>query len=363
MDIEAEKSIDVAKNAMKEGDYAKAKRFLIKSLNIQETDRARALLAQCECYLSSNSQSKPAQESSTERTKTEDSKENKRTYTDDDVKLCEDILKKTDYYAILNIPKTATEEEIKKSYRKLALKLHPDKNRAPQANEAFKKVSQSFSCLSNKEKRKIYDEHGTEQAYRQQYRRYFREEDDIDPEDLFDLFFGMGFHRRPRRRYHYQSNGQHQTQMRNQQPDVLRQLLPLLAIFILLFGMMFAGYRESGRTFKYERAFSLSKTQWYNNERRTTRAKVTYFVGEDFGSLCGDDVHKLAEAEEEVELKYLNLLQNACLKAENRRRNIQTQLYYYYNTEASKRQLQRELSRIDFGACDEYDKVYQKIRG
>ena len=59
-------------------------------------------------------------------------------YSQDDVKRCKDVIGKTDYYEILGIPRTATEDEIKKAYRKLALRLHPDKNKAPQAEEAFK---------------------------------------------------------------------------------------------------------------------------------------------------------------------------------------------------------------------------------
>lgn len=59
-------------------------------------------------------------------------------YSQDDVKRCKDVLGKKDYYEILGIPRTATEDEIKKAYRKLALRLHPDKNKAPQAEEAFK---------------------------------------------------------------------------------------------------------------------------------------------------------------------------------------------------------------------------------
>lgn len=52
-----------------------------------------------------------------------------------------EFLKKKDFYEILNISKTANDEEIKKAYRKLALLYHPDKNKNPSANEAFKKVA------------------------------------------------------------------------------------------------------------------------------------------------------------------------------------------------------------------------------
>jgi DnaJ-class molecular chaperone len=56
---------------------------------------------------------------------------------------------KTNFYEILCLQKTATDEEIKKAYRKLALRVHPDKNRAPAAVDAFKKVGQAYACLSD----------------------------------------------------------------------------------------------------------------------------------------------------------------------------------------------------------------------
>jgi DnaJ-domain-containing protein 1 len=53
---------------------------------------------------------------------------------------CEEIIKKKCYYEILGVAKESTEEEIKRSYKKLALKFHPDKNQSQHASEAFKKV-------------------------------------------------------------------------------------------------------------------------------------------------------------------------------------------------------------------------------
>lgn len=62
-----------------------------------------------------------------------------------------------DYYKILGVPKTATADEIKKSYRKLALQYHPDKNKTPGAEEKFKEIAEAWTVLSDKEKKKIYD--------------------------------------------------------------------------------------------------------------------------------------------------------------------------------------------------------------
>ncbi len=65
-----------------------------------------------------------------------------------------------DYYGVLKIPKNATIDEIKKAFRKNALKYHPDKNEALNAEEKFKLIAEAYDVLSNKTKRDIYDMFG-----------------------------------------------------------------------------------------------------------------------------------------------------------------------------------------------------------
>jgi len=65
-----------------------------------------------------------------------------------------------DFYKILGIAKGASDDEIKKAYRKLALKYHPDKNKAPAAEERFKEIAEAYEVLSDKKKRDIYDKYG-----------------------------------------------------------------------------------------------------------------------------------------------------------------------------------------------------------
>ncbi|XP_017072341.1 dnaJ homolog subfamily B member 4 [Drosophila eugracilis] len=67
-----------------------------------------------------------------------------------------------DYYKILGIERNASNEDVKKGYRRMALRYHPDKNDHPQAEAQFKEVVAAFEVLSDKEKRQIYDQFGEE---------------------------------------------------------------------------------------------------------------------------------------------------------------------------------------------------------
>jgi len=105
-----------------------------------------------------------------------------------------------DFYQILGVDRGASDDDIKKAYRKAALKYHPDKNQSPGAEEKFKEISLAFEVLKDKQKRSVYDRFGEEGlnssgtgggaggangsganfAYKQ----------NLDPHDLFNMMFG-----------------------------------------------------------------------------------------------------------------------------------------------------------------------------
>lgn len=122
-----------------------------------------------------------------------------------------------DYYDILEVAKTASKEDIKKSYRKLALKWHPDKNPDNQetATKKFKEISEAYEVLSDEKKRRMYDQYGREgvngadtrnghrqRGHRHRYQQDFEGFEDFDgvfgfpnfvfrdPNDVFREFFG-----------------------------------------------------------------------------------------------------------------------------------------------------------------------------
>jgi len=67
---------------------------------------------------------------------------------------------KRDFYEVLGVAKTASAAELKKAYRQLALKYHPDRNKAADAAEKFKEISEAYEVLGNQEKKKTYDQYG-----------------------------------------------------------------------------------------------------------------------------------------------------------------------------------------------------------
>ena len=108
-----------------------------------------------------------------------------------------------DYYKVLNISRDANENDIKRSYRKLAMKYHPDKNKNDKkAEEKFKKIGEAYGVLSDKEQKEQYDNYGKEGL---------QGGPQINPNDIFQSFFGGSNH--------------HSTSMNGEIPDIFSNMM------------------------------------------------------------------------------------------------------------------------------------------
>lgn len=131
---------------------------------------------------------------------------------------------KRDYYEVLGVAKSATADELKRAYRKLALEWHPDRNKSPEATDTFKEINQAYEILSDPQKRQSYDQFGHSAfepgsggfgggspfggGVRQGPFSYsytgggnpFDGVDFSDPFDIFEQFFGGGFRTQNRAR-------------------------------------------------------------------------------------------------------------------------------------------------------------------
>ncbi|EIN05983.1 DnaJ-domain-containing protein [Punctularia strigosozonata HHB-11173 SS5] len=231
---EALRCLAIAQKHRDAGNYPSARKFAQKSISLYSTPEANKLLQVIESEASqASSNGGPSASTSSAETHPSGSgmkhrhtdsnaqangyasgssaeKPKAREYTTEHMAVVKRVraCKVTEYYEILSLKRDCEENDVKKAYRKLALQLHPDKNGAPGADEAFKMVSKAFQVLSDPQKRAAYDRHGSDPESRfggmsssgrgspsgfattSFQGSPFGEE--LSPEDLFNMFFGGG---------------------------------------------------------------------------------------------------------------------------------------------------------------------------
>src|SRR5512138_2793029 len=94
-----------------------------------------------------------------------------------------------DYYEVLGVPKTASTEDLKSAFRRLARQYHPDVNKSPDAEERFKEINEAYAVLSDPDKRAAYDRYGHAGVTGMNGAPDFT---NIDFSDIFEEFFGFG---------------------------------------------------------------------------------------------------------------------------------------------------------------------------
>lgn len=328
---EALKCVGIAKEAIASGNKERALKFIGIAQRLNHHLCVDDLLASCENLDSAN----PGPSSNHAATNPVNAKQVEGTngdsnYTEEHVQLVRKLRRNTDYYEILGVGKTCSVEEIRRAYRKLSLKVHPDKNKAPGSEEAFKKVSKAFKCLSDETSRRQYDQTGLADGdeYNQQYnvRRRRRRtgqsmfEDEFDADEIFRSFFGQSdmFHTARVYRTRQAAGGQPREDTGGTGPNLmlLLQLLPFLLI-ILLACLPFS-----------EPEYALQRNYTYQFPKMTKEYGVEFYVrSSDFDQKYPLGTPARANVENSVIRDYKNMLWRYCHVEVQRRswsRNLPT---------------------------------------
>ncbi|XP_010008055.1 PREDICTED: dnaJ homolog subfamily B member 14-like, partial [Nestor notabilis] len=319
--------------------------------------------AYCQKPASSNDQSKP---NSTKESNASAAGESGKSYTTDQMEGVFSIKKCKNYYEVLGVSKDAGEEDLKKAYRKLALKFHPDKNDAPGATEAFKKIGNAYAVLSNPEKRKQYDLTGSEEQtcnHPSNGRFNFHRgcEADITPEDLFNMFFGGAF---PTGSVHSFSNGRagysHPNQHRQSGHEREEErgdggfsmFIQLMPIIVLILVSLLSQLMVSNPPYALYPRSSTGQTI----KMQTENLRVVYYVNKDFkNEYKGLSLEKV---EKSVEEDYVSNIRNNCWKE----RQQKTDLLYAAKVYRDDR-LRRKADSMSMDNCKELERLTSLYRG
>lgn len=373
---EAAKCVALAKKAMLAGDFLKAQRLIDKAQRMFPSPESEGLAAACAHKLnvgnaaSTDANARGAAASSGSKTSYSSQPEGPRqrrgspgrprdaapadprltrsrsaaaastaapAHTPEQARLCEVVLKEKCYYSTLGVSKDASEEVIRKAYRRLALLLHPDKNKAPKAEDAFKKVNRVSSTLLDPQERRTYDLGGPEAVEGRPQPHVQRagpaHPDILTAEDLFRVLFGQSL-RDSGRGYHTRNpRSQHQHQEHNF--HALVQFLPMLLLFLmmLLFNMM---PQDGNPPPVY---YSFRQSREFPVPRITQIHAVRYFVGDGFMQEILPQPDKVRELERKVEVRHY---QGICTSENDRlNRDLTTAHYHMASNESIKRLLDR----------------------
>lgn len=326
---EALKCIRLAEKHMREGRAEAAKKFIRKAVRLDPSVTLPSFASGLSGDGTPPRQRTPSRSRETAPSSTRENSQ-ERHFTKTDVEAVRSVLTCNDLYKVLGVSKDASEDEIKRAYKSLARKFHPDKNRAPGATEAFKKIGSAFATLTNSEKRRRYDLYGSvdepaPSVTRQRHGDVFYQFDGHPgfDADVFNIFFNGGFpfvYRNHRAQTHQPRESERESTYL-----AYVQILPLL----ILFGLSFFS-----NLFVKDAPFSLTRTTKYPVERVTNQHHVNYYVKPTFSE---DFDGNLAHMESQVEEQYVYYLRDRCYKEQNQREALMHRARYLRDADAFQR--------------------------
>lgn len=382
----AEECVSRAKKFLARGELDRAEKFLNKSINLYELDEARRLIRQLklkrEAASSASSSSGDSPSSSSHSSASNGFQQNgtqprrranvveqtgpvKQDCTPEQREIVDRIRRLKDYYQVLGVEKDASEPQIKKAYKKLAMKLHPDKNHAPGASEAFKLVSSAYQCLTDPSKRRTYDQYGVEdlrnaaQANGHGHAGAHFHGEEMTPEELFAMFFGGGVRPRNGRAAFHFANGhrrQHHQQQQQGGPEAafFGQLMHLAPILIL---MLFAFVGSLGPSAN-ESPFRLDRVGSYTLGK-TTSSGVPYFVDRNFKFHYERSQSHMRQIERMVEQEFMNTLRNECNLERRQRSDAIRKAKAYRGADQPERL--HKAHKLKLHKCDDYELWYARV--
>ena len=306
---EAERCKDIAMRAKDDGDIHKCIRLLEKSIRLYPNDETAGLLSSARNE--SRSSSAPGQcNSPTARRSGEGHRRRKDpvleseppNYTAEQARDVKRIVGMRSYYDILAVDRSATDDQVKKAYRKLALKFHPDKCKAPGAEEAFKKISKAFQCLSDSSKRRSYDASGndTDDAPRHSHARRGMDPDFMTAQDIFEAFFGM---------HHGHQRHYHQPRQHTHIPPGSEAFRLLPVVILIGISLLSSLLQQTGQPAP---RFSFSPTSDFNVRTTTAVFDVPYYAKADFPTTHPVGSSMRSQFETNVEAVHIHGVFNDC---------------------------------------------------
>ncbi|KAL6528055.1 hypothetical protein OROHE_015005 [Orobanche hederae] len=319
---EAFKCLEIAKDSIRSADKKRAIRFLNKARRLDPSIEIDDLLSNLE------SEDKNPVESTAENPldpsrsvprrrvppPTTGPSSSSATYSEEQVTVVREVLRKKDYYEILGLEKSCNAEDIRKAYRKISLKVHPDKNQAPGAEEAFKMVSKAFQCLSDEDSRKRYDIVGSEEPVYEKrgggvngmrgYNGFY--DGDVDAEEIFRNFFFGGMHPATTANFGGFSFGpgvRVRTDGVDQSSNWLRTLIQLLPVILLILVNFFPSS---------EPIYSFSRSYSYDTRFVTSKGVNYYVKSSKFDQQYPPNTPERVSIERRVEDEYHSVLVHNC---------------------------------------------------